>query len=109
LTGAATRSVTSASGLVRRTVAGDDDDRPRVRFDLRLVLRATARDRSAVVLTTDDGAVLTGTIDRVGADFVELAEHPLGEPRRAGAVRAVHTVALGAVATVTRGPEDPTG
>jgi hypothetical protein len=77
-----------------------------VQFDLRLVLRAMARDRSAVVLRTDDGVVLTGTIDRVGADFVELAEHALGEPRRATAVRAVHAVALAAVSVVTRGPED---
>ena len=102
----AIRAVTSATGLVRRTVLEEDDGRPRVRFDLRLVLRATARDRSAVILATDDGVVLTGTIDRVGVDFVELAEHPIGEPRRAAAVRAVHTVALAAVAVVTRGPED---
>jgi hypothetical protein len=101
----ATSAVTSATGLARRTVLEEDDDRPRVRFDLRLVLRATARDRSAVNLTTDDGVVLTGTIDRVGVDFVELAEHPVGEPRRAAAVRAVHTVALAAVAVVTRGSD----
>ena len=102
----ATSAITSATGLARRTVLEEDDGRPRVRFDLRLVLRATARDRSAVVLTTDDGAVLTGTIDRVGADFVELAEHPIGEPRRAASVRAVHAVPLAAVAVLTRGPED---
>jgi hypothetical protein len=101
----AIRAVTSVTGLLRRTVP-EEDDRPRVRFDLRLVLRATARDRCAVALTTDDGVVLTGTIDRVGADFLELAEHPVDEPRRAAAVRAVHAVALTAVAVVTRGPED---
>src|SRR4051794_3533106 len=105
----ATRAVTSVTGLGRRTVVEEDGGRPRVQFDLRLVLRAVARDRSAVVLTTDDGVVLAGTLDRVGRDFVELAEHPVGEPRRAAAVRAVHTVALAAVAVVTRGPEDPVG
>jgi len=103
----ATRAVTSVTGLGRSTVAEPDGDRPRVQFDIRLVLRAMARDRSAVTLTTDDGVVLTGTIDRVGADFVELAEHPVGEPRRAGAVRAVHAVAVAAVAVVARRPEDP--
>jgi hypothetical protein len=102
----AVSTVTSAAGLGRRTSSEEDDGRPRVQFDLRLVLRAMARDRSAVVLTTDDGVVLTGTIDRVGADFVELAEHALGEPRRAAAVRAVHAVALAAVSVVRRGPED---
>ncbi len=101
----ATRTVTSVVGLGRRTGPEDDDGSPRVRFDLRLVLRATARDRSGVTLTTDDGVVLTGTIDRVGADFLELAEHPPDAPRRAAAVRAVHAVARRAVAVVTRGPE----
>ncbi len=103
----AIRAVTSVTGLGRRTAHEEEDDgRPRVRFDLRLVLRAMARDRSSVTLTTDDGVVLAGTMDRVGADFVELAEHLPGEPRRASAVRAVHAVALGAVAVVARGPED---
>ncbi len=101
----AARALTSVSGLGRRTAAEDGDGRPRVRFDLRLLTRAMARDRSAVTVTTDDGTVLTGTVDRVGADFVELAEHPAGEPRRAAAVRAVHTVALGAVAVVSRTAE----
>lgn len=101
----ATRSVTSVTGLGRRTEPQDDEGRPRVRFDLRLLLRAMARDRSGVALTTDDGVVVTGTIDRVGADFVELAEHPVDEPRRAAAVRAVHAIALASVAVVTRSPE----
>jgi hypothetical protein len=102
----AARAVTSVTGLVRRTVLEEEEGPLRVQFDLRLVLRAVARDRSTVVVTTDDGVVLTGTIDRVGLDFVEMAEHPVGEPRRAAAVRAVHAVALAAVAVVTRGPED---
>jgi len=102
----AIRAVTSVTGLGRRTGQEPGDGRPRVEFDLRLVLRAMARDRSAVTLTTDDGVVLSGTIDRVGADFVEVADHPAGEPRRASAVRAVHAVALPAVAVVARSPDD---
>jgi hypothetical protein len=101
----AVRALTSVTGLGRRTSAEDEDGRPRVRFDLRLLTRAMARDRSAVTVTTDDGTALTGTLDRVGADYVEIAEHPAGEPRRAAAVRAVHTVALEAVAVVSRTAE----
>ena len=96
-----TSAVTVASGLVRRTQAAAEE-RPRVRTDLRRALRGLARDRSTVALALDDGGRLTGTIDRVGADFVEVAEHAVGEPRRASAVRAVHAVPLHALVVVSR-------
>lgn len=73
------------------------------RLDLGYVLRGIARDRAPVTVGLQDGTVLSGTIDRVGADFVDLAEHPTGEPRRAGAVRAVRTVASAAIAVVRPG------
>jgi hypothetical protein len=74
----------------------------RRRLGLGSALRGVARDRSAVTLRLPDGTVLTGTIDRVGRDFLELAEHPVGEARRAGQVSGVRAVAFGAVVTVTR-------
>jgi hypothetical protein len=63
-------------------------------------LRGVARDRSGVTLYLSDGSTLTGTLDRVGADFVELAEHPAGEPRRRDTVRAVMTVPMSAIGVI---------
>ncbi|WP_350278395.1 hypothetical protein [Kribbella sp. HUAS MG21] len=57
------------------------------------LLRGIARDRSPVTLfCSGGGGPVSGTIDRVGADFVELAEHPLDAPRRRTEVYNVRLV-----------------
>jgi hypothetical protein len=103
----ALRWVTSVEGVVRAT--GLPLSQVERRFDLRLALRGIARDRSPVALTLsgraaagpdDAGTELTGTIDRIGADFLELAQHAPWEPRRATDVRAVALIPLGAVVMV---------
>ena len=72
------------------------------RLDLRFALRAITRDRSPVSLALCDGSQASGTIDRVGADFIEVAEHAIGELRRRDAVQSVRTYPLVAVAAISR-------
>jgi hypothetical protein len=72
------------------------------RIGVRQLLRAIARDRSAVRVHLDDGTVVDATLDRVGADFVELATHLPGEPRRRAGVRDVAAVPITAIAAVRR-------
>ncbi len=83
-----------------------------LRLDLRYMLRGIARDRSPVAVVVSGssgdgagaGAEITGTLDRVGADFVELAVHAPWEPRRASDVRGVVAIPLSAVVLVRAMP-----
>lgn len=71
------------------------------RFGLGYALRALSRDRATVGVTlAGGGPALVGTIDAVGADHLDLAEHPEGVPRRRENVTAATTVATAAVLLV---------
>jgi small nuclear ribonucleoprotein (snRNP)-like protein len=89
-------ALVSISGLGRAAVTVGRDGVSR-RASLVSTLRALARDRSPVQVGLGDGSVLGGTLDAVGADHVDLAEHEADEPRRAGSVRTVRTVPLTAL------------
>ncbi|MDX6199125.1 MAG: hypothetical protein QOJ79_2276 [Actinomycetota bacterium] len=91
-------SVLGVTGIgVRTAVPGSEGEVGR-RLDLRWALRGLARDRAGVAVVLRDGSTVSGTLDRVGADHVDLAEHPPGEARRAVAVRQVRVVPLDAIA-----------
>jgi hypothetical protein len=93
-------AILGITGLGLQSAEPGSEGRVAARLDLRYALRAIARDRSPVTLVLVDGSQLTGTIDRTGADFLELAEHSLGDARRATAVRTIRTVPLEALAGV---------
>lgn len=69
---------------------------------LAAALRALVLDRSAVTVRLRDGSSYSGTPDRVGADFLDLSLHDLGEPRRRDSVRGRCSVAFAALAAVCR-------
>lgn len=109
------RSVTVVHGLTAAT--GPAPSGLELRLDLRYALRGLARDRSPVQVavtgwvgsaaasaTVGMSGELVGTIDRVGADFVEVALHAAWEPRRAGAVRSVALVPLASILLVRAAP-----
>ena len=56
------------------------------RLGLAFVLRDLCRRRAGVDLSTASGERVHGTIDRVGRDHLDLAEHEPGVPRRAASV-----------------------
>ena len=93
-------AVLGITGLVAQSgVPGAEGEVGR-RLDLRWALRALARSRAGVALVLRDGSGISGTLDRVGTDHVDVAEHAPGESRRASAVRQVRLIPLAALVLV---------
>ncbi|HET7310783.1 MAG TPA: hypothetical protein VFJ17_05605 [Mycobacteriales bacterium] len=91
-------AVVAVTGLPVASIPSTDEvDR---RLGIGVVLRQLARDRAPVAVATRSGAVFTGTIDRVGVDHVDLAEHAADRPRRASDVLRVRTIATAAISFV---------
>lgn len=80
--------------------SSDARDRLAERITFPFALRDLARRRVTVTAAMRDGRLLTGTVDRVGADHVDLALHDLGSPRRAAEVTGYRMIPLAAVAWV---------
>jgi hypothetical protein len=74
------------------------------RYQFALALRELARRREPVRVSLVDGTGCDGTIEAVGSDYLELAEHDLGEARRRAAVRARRFIGFAAVVAVTLPP-----
>lgn len=90
----------SVGGLGALSAAPHSEGRVSAALDLRHPLRRLARERAAVTVGLADGTIVSGTVDRVGRDFVEVAEHPAGEPRRPATVRQVRALLLPAISLV---------
>lgn len=89
------------SGIGR--VAPGESSPVKRRLGLAHALRGLARDRAALSLTVGGGSTsvrLTGVIDRVGADFLDLALVAPGDVRRSVHVREVSTVPFTALSLV---------
>ena len=95
-------SVLTVAGLGRWVADPDSVGVVESRLGLRSALRGLARDRAAVRVHLIDGNELDGTIDRVGADFFELARHARGELRRRTDVQKVQLVFSRGVSIIRR-------
>jgi hypothetical protein len=94
-----TAAVACIGGLSRQ-VAPDSSEVAR-RLGIGVILRGLLRDRAVVSVRFPGDQCVTGTIDRVGADHVDIAVHPQDEPRRARAVVGVRCLRLPAVVAIT--------
>ena len=69
-------------------------------FGFGYALRGLSRDRAVVALTDRSGARVTGTIDGVGRDALDLSEHAADLPRRPENVTGTRLVPFAAVVAV---------
>ena len=86
--------------LLRSARAGGDRDRLAERITFGFALRDLSRRRVPVTIGVHGGRTTTGTLDRVGADHLDLALHALDAPRRSAEVAGFRMLPLAAVAWV---------
>ncbi|MGW9114803.1 hypothetical protein [Microbacterium sp. NPDC055683] len=97
----ALRSLGAAHGEVLRSARPTPHEgRLAQRVTFGFALRDLARRRVPVVVGIVSGRSLTGTLDRVGADHLDLAVHDAGSPRRASEVTGYRVISFEAVSWV---------
>lgn len=100
-------AIGSVAGLGAEAVSAEVVGPVSSRLGLGSVLRRIAADRSSVTVLGPDGQSRSGTLQRVGSDFLELAEHPLDEGLRPEHLRRPTLVPFAAVVLLRR--ETPPG
>jgi hypothetical protein len=93
-------AVLVVAGLGARASEPETESAVVARLGLGYALRALARDRAVVSITLRDGSHRVGTLDRVGADHVTVAEHAADELRRPSSVRGSRLVPFAALVLV---------
>ncbi len=95
-------AIVAISGLGVRAATGPGVATAK-RFGLGYALRGLSRDRAVVSVTDIAGSVTTGTIDAVGADALDLSEHPADVARRAENILARRVIPFTAIVVVRAG------
>lgn len=106
----AVRGLTIDHGLLLSSLDDEEGSAPvlRERMSLGFVLRDLARRRVPVRIVSVDDSDVHGTIDRAGADHLDLALHDPGEARIASSVQSFQMIPFAAVASVqTSGDQMP--
>jgi len=95
-------AIVAINGLGVRAAVGSGAATAK-RFGLAYALRGLSRDRAVVSLADIGGSVTTGTVDAVGADALDLSEHPADLARRAENVVARRVIPFTAIVVVRHG------
>jgi hypothetical protein len=95
-------AIVAINGLGVRAAAGSGVANAK-RFGMGYALRGLSRNRSVVSLTDIGGSVTTGTVDAVGADALDLSEHPVDVARRAENIVARRVIPFAAIVVVRSG------
>lgn len=95
-------AIVSIKGLGGRAATGPGVATAK-RFGLGYALRGLSRDRAVVSIADIGGSVTTGTVDSVGADALDLSEHPADLARRSENVVARRVIPFTAIVVVRHG------